>query len=69
MSDKKWRRVENEWNLQTAPWSGGFGIEEIDEDLAVPSLVCWFYRGWDESLVDRVVEMHNRWVDERADAD
>jgi len=57
---KKWRIIENECNLEVAPWSGGFGIEEIDEDLAVPSLVCWFYRGHDRSMVQRIVDLHNK---------
>ena len=57
---KKWRIVENECNLEAAPWRGGFGIEEIDDDLAVPSLVCWFYRGHDRSMVQRIVDLHNK---------
>ncbi len=61
---KKWRIAENEWNLKSPPWYGGYGIEEIDEELAVPSLVCWFYRGHPLSLAQSVVEQHNKSVDE-----
>jgi hypothetical protein len=60
---KKWRIVKNKWNLDGAPWRGGFGIEEIDEDLAVPALVCWFYRGHDRKVAQRVVDLHNEWID------
>ena len=51
----KWRICEND---DRAPWRGGFGIEEIDRTL-VPSMVCWFYRGWDISVVHKVIDLHN----------
>ena len=57
---KKWRVVEFGWNLNASPWRGGYGIEEDDDEVAVPSLVCWFYRGYDKSVVQRVVDLHNR---------
>lgn len=53
---KRWRIAENEWNLRGAPWKGAVGIEEIDDDLAVPALICWFTRGWTES--DKLTEAH-----------
>ena len=59
----KWRIVENEWNLRVAPWGDAFGIEEIDDSLTVPSLVCWFYRGVDQETVQSVVDLHNNDVD------
>jgi hypothetical protein len=55
----RWRIVENKWNLKLEPWHGGYGIEEVDDDLVVPSLVCWFYRGTTLEQVQRVVDLHN----------
>jgi len=43
-----------------APWQGGFGVEEIDDDVAVPPLVCWFCAGTDRATVQRVVDLHNK---------
>ncbi len=61
---KKWRLIENEWNLKSAPWRGAIGIEEVDDDLCVPSVVCWFTRGWDsEKAARQVVELHNAALD------
>jgi hypothetical protein len=60
---KKWRIVTNKWNLKEAPWFGAIGIEEADKELAVPALVCWFYRGWDEATVQRVVDLHNEEIE------
>lgn len=64
---KRWRIVENKWNLKAAPWRGAIGIEEVDNELAVPALVCWFTCGWtenDEPTPDhpayRTVELHNQ---------
>lgn len=31
MNDKKWRAI---------------GIEEVNDEQAVPGIVCWFTRGW-----------------------
>ena len=56
---KRWRIIENEWNLKASPWLDAVGIEEINEDLAVPAIVCWFTRGWDENLAQHVVDLHN----------
>ncbi len=57
----RWRRIRNEWNLKGAPWRGAVGIEEDDEQLAVPAVVCWFTRGWPnlEAMVDEVCRQHN----------
>lgn len=55
----KWRIVENEWNLDAGPWHGSWGIEEDDPGQAVPSLVCWFYRGVSRETVQAVVDQHN----------
>lgn len=67
---KKWRIVDNDLNLRHVPWSGAVGIEEIDDNLAVSSLVCWFTRGWTESdeinekhPAYRVVELHNQAIE------
>ena len=67
---KRWRIVENEWNLKCAPWRGAVGIEEVDDELAVPALVCWFTRGWTEDdeptpnhPAYRAVELHNQAID------
>lgn len=57
---RPWRIIENEYNLRMAPWSGAVGIEEIDEEIAVPSIVCWFMRGWDRATVENVVRVHNQ---------
>lgn len=57
----RWRILRNEWNLKGAPWSGAVGIEEDDEQLAVPAIVCWFTRGWDQpALAQEVCDAHNR---------
>lgn len=56
---KRWRIIENEWNLKAAPWRDAVGIEETDEDMAVPAIVCWFTRGWGEYLAQSVVDQHN----------
>ena len=63
---KRWRVIENEWNLKGEPWSGAIGIEEIDNDLAVPGIVCWFTRGWDDSdaMARHVCDLHNRHLDQ-----
>jgi len=58
----KWRIVENKWNIESEPWRGAIGIEEIDDSVAVPSLVCWFYRDMD-LVAQRVVDLHNKDVD------
>lgn len=61
---KRWRLCVNEWNLKAAPWDGAFGIEEDDDELSVPSLVCWFYRGWTREDVQRVIDLHNHGLDQ-----
>ena len=60
---KRWRIIENEWNLKGAPWTGAVGIEEVDNDVAVPALVCWFMRGVDPIDIEGVVRLHNAAVD------
>lgn len=55
----RWRIARNEWNLRGAPWHGAFGIEEDDEQLAVPGMICWFYRGTSIAEVQAVVDAHN----------
>lgn len=67
---KKWRIVDNALNLRHVPWSGAVGIEEIDDTLVVPSLVCWFTRGWTEGdeinekhPAYRVVELYNQAIE------
>jgi hypothetical protein len=59
----KWRIVKNECNSQARPWNGSFGIEEDDDRLAVPAVVCWFYIGYDKATVQRVVDLHNQDVE------
>jgi len=59
---KKWRIIKNGWNLKAQPWSGAVGIEEIDRDLIVPSIVCWFCRGCPSELPQHVVDLHNKAV-------
>lgn len=56
---KRWRVIENEYNLRSAPWTGAIGIEEIDPEMAVPAIVCWFTRGWASTDVENVVRAHN----------
>jgi hypothetical protein len=55
----KWRVIQNKWNLKRPPWTGAIGIEEDDDELAVPAIVCWFTRGWPLELVQHVVDAHN----------
>ncbi len=60
MNENRWRIIENEWNLKGAPWPGAIGIEEVNDALAVPGVVCWFTRGWDNKRAARqMVELHN----------
>lgn len=62
----KWRPIRNRWNLKAAPWFGGAGIEEGDEQAAVPALVCWLYRGRDaDAEVARICRLHNEEEDRR----
>ena len=65
MKGKRWRVIENEWNLRDAPWSA-VGIEEVDDGQAVPAVVCWFTRGWDDSdaMARHVCDLHNRHLDQ-----
>ena len=67
---KRWRIAENEWNLKGAPWRGAIGIEEVDDGVAVPALVCWFTRGWggdgyvsDSHPAAVTVLLHNQAID------
>lgn len=67
---KRWRIAQNEWNLKGAPWCGAIGIEEDDNDVSVPALVCWFTRGWtedDEPTQDHpaviAIMLHNQAID------
>lgn len=69
---KCWRRItKDSANIRAQPWSEAVGIEEIDEELAVPGIVCWFSRGWafDEEqtihIADHVIALHNAWVKDR----
>jgi hypothetical protein len=56
----RWRILQNKWNLKCPPWHDAIGIEEDDEILAVPAVVCWFTRGWDQpALAQSVVAAHN----------
>jgi hypothetical protein len=56
----KYRIAENEWNLKGSPWRDAIGIEEIDDGMAVPPLICWFTRGSDtHALTQRVVDLLN----------
>jgi hypothetical protein len=70
---KRWRVIENKWNKESKPWTGAVGIEEVDDDLAVPAIVCWFTRGWalteddnGEWLAQHVVDLHNLLVSKEA---
>lgn len=65
----KWRITENEWNLRQRPWSESIGIEEDDPQLAVPTMVCWFLRGWLIEDVQAVVDAHNAAGSDMTDAD
>lgn len=63
---KRWRLIENEWNLRCAPWSDAIGIEEIDDAVEVPGIVCWFTRGWNsKEAAEEVVMLHNELVEPR----
>ncbi len=55
----RWRRVKNRWNLRARPWSEAEGIEEDDESVMVPALVCWFLRGTNPSDIEAVIQAHN----------
>ncbi len=60
MGEKRWRIIENEWNIKAAPWTDAIGIEEVDDTLTVPSIVCWFTRGGDaEANAHQIVRLHN----------
>lgn len=60
MNKKRWRIAENEWNLKNAPWSDAVGIEEIDDIVAVPGVICWFTLGWDSlAAAEELVRLHN----------
>lgn len=65
---KRWRIIEDDsWNKGVAPWTDAVGIEEIDEDIAVPGIVCWFTRGWDaQEAAAMTVALHNAEVDRAA---
>jgi hypothetical protein len=73
---KHWRRISDESpNMEVKPWSGAVGIEEVDDELAVPGIVCWFCRGdlsFDEDgkihIADHVIALHNSWIDARDQA-
>jgi hypothetical protein len=59
---KRYRIAENHWNLEGQPWRDAIGIEEIDPDdnLAVPTLVCWFTRGEGQAeLAARIIKLLN----------
>ncbi len=62
MSNKRWRIIENEYNRSSAPWGGTMGIEEADEEAAVPAVILWFTRGWEDidSMARSVVDAHNK---------
>jgi hypothetical protein len=47
------RVAENFWNLKNLPWRGAVGIE-ADLDLAVPSLVAWLTRGYDNDALAKL---------------
>jgi hypothetical protein len=73
---KRWRIIENEWNLKRAPWSGAIGIEEVDDELAVPPIVCWFTRGWagdgyvsNDHPAVLTVKLHNQAIDAKSHSD
>jgi hypothetical protein len=55
----RWRIAKNVWNLAELPWRGVIGIEEDDDTVAVPSLVCWFMRGVDQADIEAVIRLHN----------
>jgi len=48
---KIYRVASGKYNLETQPWSGAVGIEEIavredgSEIFATPGVVCWLTRG------------------------
>lgn len=59
---KRWRIAENKWNLRDPPWRDAVGIEEVDDDVAVPGLICWFTRPNGLTTAQHVVAMHNALV-------
>lgn len=63
---KLWRIIENEWNLKAAPWKDAIGIEEIDDDLAVPGVVCWLTSGWPDNreIAQHIVDLHNQSINQ-----
>ena len=54
----RWRVIKNPGVF--APWRDAVGIEEDEESLAL-AIVCWFTRGWTDSLAmaQDVVDSHN----------
>jgi hypothetical protein len=61
----KWRVItEDSPNQRVAPWTDATGIEEADDVLAVPAIVCWFTRGSGNGrLAQYVVDLHNQQED------
>jgi hypothetical protein len=58
----RWRIATNEWNLKAAPWTDAVGIEEDDDDAAVPGILCWFTRPNGLENAKLVVVLHNRGI-------
>lgn len=73
MKMKRWRVMRDPSNLAIAPWKGAVGIEqiEVEDDGArfVPTVVCWFTRGWpdSEAIAKHVVDLHNASLPREAD--
>lgn len=67
-SNMRWRIIRNKWNKETQPWTGAVGIEEDDDTVAVPAVVCWFTRGWPalSHPASMVVARHNQAIKKAA---
>lgn len=51
-----WRIAQNEWNLQSPPWSGAIAIEDMSEPwLAVPGIVCYLTRGFGQEAAAALI--------------
>jgi hypothetical protein len=59
----RWRIIKNEHNISCAPWSDAIGIEEDDDRVAVPEIICWFTRPDGKENALHVVDLHNRGMD------
>jgi hypothetical protein len=64
VNERRWRVIRADSpNWAAAPWPDAIGIEAIDEHIAVPSIICWFTRGWNsERAAAETVRFHNKQI-------